>query len=122
MISESSLPSPTRRREDLSADSDSDTSEPARDDSAGPVTFPSRLRYSLDHLDEDKREHILETLDQNPRLTLQCCTSRDRQAVFQVAELVDYHSKLHSWFLACPALTRIDATPPTPGSKDFQEY
>ncbi|KAK8049737.1 hypothetical protein PG994_011467 [Apiospora phragmitis] len=95
-LSIDSMPPTTRSRSRMQASDDSPAvSEHESDDLGynddGSFTFPSRLSYSLDELDEGTQEYIVSMMEDNPpKCLLQKCVAREDFIVFQVAELVQH--------------------------------
>ncbi|KAK7970527.1 hypothetical protein PG988_009600 [Apiospora saccharicola] len=91
------MPPTTRSRsrmqepDDSPAESEHDSDELGCN-ASGICTFPSRLSYSLDELDEDTQDEIASIMFRDPpKCILQECRTREEGfIVFQVAELVQH--------------------------------
>lgn len=76
--------------DDSPAESEHDSDELGCN-ASGICTFPSRLSYSLDELDEGTQDEVASIMFHNPpRCILQECVAREGFIVFQVAELVQH--------------------------------
>ncbi len=80
-----------QRQEELNSDSGAE-SEFEEDDAPTVIVSPSKLTYSLENLDEDIRDSVIDTFsDDPPQMTLKAYASRDQYVVFQVAESCPYY-------------------------------
>lgn len=58
------------------------------DDPSAVIVSPSKLTYSLNELDEDTRDTVIDTFCDPPQMALKAYASRGQYVVFQVAEML----------------------------------
>lgn len=81
-LSIESMPPTTRLQSRTLQDFSSEESDDASGDSGldeGQIMFPSKLTYSLETLDEDAREHVINAMEDPPQLVLQQCQAKDQR-------------------------------------------
>lgn len=82
----------SRQQEALGSGSESGSSLAEGDSSSENrhPSFPSKLRYSLENLDEDTQNHINKAMADPSQLVLQQCQARGPYMIFRVSELVEH--------------------------------
>lgn len=113
-LSIESMPPITRLQSRARQDDSDNESESSQDE--GHVIFPSRLIYSVDHLDEDIQNSIMDTMEDPPQVAIHGCVARDECVIFQVSEPVQYTIRTGSrgseW--AVPSCSCQDDSPSRP--------
>jgi hypothetical protein len=96
------MPPTTRlqsRQQDQPTSESEDWSSPAEGDSslgegwaAGEnyLTFPSKIRYSIENLDEDTQNRVFKAWNDPSQLVLQQCQAREQFMIFRVSELTEH--------------------------------
>ncbi|KAI1845248.1 hypothetical protein JX265_005403 [Neoarthrinium moseri] len=86
------------RQEDLSSESEADTSGDASNSDAteSPFVFPSGLAYNLENLNENIQGQVTAAMDEPPQLVLQDCQARDDTFIFQISEVIEHNIRTGS--------------------------
>ncbi|KAH8196780.1 hypothetical protein TruAng_009051 [Truncatella angustata] len=73
------------QRHESSTESEDSSDESTQADNC--IRFPSKLIYTLEGLDKDKRRHAIDAIEDPSQIILQKCAAREKFVVFQVSEL-----------------------------------
>ncbi|KAI0482336.1 hypothetical protein GGR56DRAFT_182046 [Xylariaceae sp. FL0804] len=64
------------------------------DEAAGIATFPSGLKYSLDHLAHDTRKSVMKSIEPSSKLVLRTCQSRGEDYLFLLSETIEFNVRM----------------------------
>jgi hypothetical protein len=98
-LSIESMPPTTRsqsRTQQDDSSTESDDKSVHSDHADNCLRFPSELTYSLENLDSDLRQHVIDAVEELPQIVLQECVARDEHVMFQVSELMRFRIRTES--------------------------